>query len=345
LLVASDLAGYHGSVEACASVDYRGGRVYKCPPWSQGPVFLQQLRLLERFDLAAMEAATTDALHTLVEVAKLAFADREACYGDPDFSDVPLDRLLSRSYAEERVGLIDPDKASLEQRPGLGAYPAGWPWVEEGEPVPAEPQAFAASKGRGDTTHLDAVDAQGNLVAATPSGAWIMSSPVIPELGFPIGTRAQMFSLDPRHPNRVEAGKRPRTTLTPSLADLPDGRRMAFGTPGGDQQDQWTLQFLLQLIDFAPEGDLQQAIDAPTVHSMHMPSSFYPRTAQPGWLGAESRLPAETIAGLAERGHRVLRSGAWEHGRVMAVTHRPDTGQCEAASSPRSVVAYSIVLP
>ncbi len=295
--------------------------------------------------MRGMGADSAETLHTLIEAAKLAFADRDACYGDPRFAEVPLDELLSPVYAEKRRALIDPDRASFEQRPGLGAYPEGWPWIEEGDAVPAEPQAFAAAKGRGDTTHLDAVDKSGNLVAATPSGAWIMSSPVIPDLGIPIGTRAQMFSLDSNHPNRVEPGKRPRTTLTPSMAELPDGRRIAFGTPGGDQQDQWTLQFFLQLADFSEDGDLQGAIDAPTVHSLHMPSSFYPRTAQPGWLGAEARLPAESIAGLVERGHRVTRSGPWEHGRVMAVTHHSESGQCEAASSPRSVVAYSVVLP
>jgi gamma-glutamyltranspeptidase/glutathione hydrolase len=344
LLTADDLAAYRGSVETCVTTTYRGATVYKCPPWSQGPVFLQQLRLLEGFPLPEMGPGSADSLHTLIEAAKLAFADREANYGDPRAVEVPLERLLSEGYNEERRLLIDPKRASGEQRPGIGALPEGWPWVEEGTPVPAEPQAFAAAKGRGDTTHLDAVDRSGNLVSATPSGAWIMSSPVIPALGFPIGTRAQMFSLDPAHPNVVAPGKRPRTTLTPSLAVLPDGRRVAFGTPGGDQQDQWTLQFFLQLVDW-DTPDLQAAIDAPTVHSMHMPSSFFPRTAQPGWMAAEARIEAAVIAELAQRGHLVAQSGAWEHGRVMAVAHHPETGLCEAASSPRSQIAYSAVLP
>lgn len=344
-LSASDMARYKTSVESSISLAYRDATVHKCSFWSQGPVFLQQLQLLAGFDLRLMGAGTAETLHTIIEVAKLAFADREASYGDPRFSQIPEELLLSSVYAEERRALVDASYASFEQRPGLGKLPSGWPWIEAGETVSAEPQAFLASKGRGDTTHLDAVDARGNLVSATPSGAWIMSSPVIPDLGFPIGTRAQMFSLDPEHPNCVEPDKRPRTTLTPSMAELPDGRKIAFGTPGGDQQDQWTLQFFLELVDFNPSQELQAAIDAPTVHSLHMPSSFYPRTAKPGWLAAESRIDAESIAGLSKRGHRIVQSGPWEHGRVMAVTHNPESGLCEAASSPRGSVAYSIVLP
>ncbi len=279
----------------------------------------------------------------MIECAKLAFADRESCYGDPLFAKVPIDELISDAYAEGRRALVDSEQASFELRPGRGRLPTGWPWVSDRPVVPTEPQAFAAA-GRGDTTHCDAVDATGNLVSATPSGAWISSSPVIPALGFPVGQRAQMFVLDPEHPNAIAPGKRPRTTLTPSMARQPDGRMMAFGTPGGDQQDQWTLQFFLELAEFG-ERDLQAAIDAPTVHIHHMPDSFYPRVAQPGVVGAEARIDRETIEGLSRRGHIVRASGAWEHGRVMAVTHDPVTGLCEAASSPRSGVAYSAVLP
>lgn len=345
LLSASDMSRHKTPVEQSVSLVYRNSTVHKCSFWSQGPVFLQQLQLLAGFDLSSMGSGTPDTLHTIVEAAKLAFADREACYGDPQFSQIPEKLLLSEEYAEKRRILLNNDEVSFGQRPGVGRLPAGWPWIEEGETVPAEPQAFAASKGRGDTTHLDAVDTQGNMVSATPSGAWIMSSPVIPSLGFPLGTRAQMFSLDPDHPNCVEPNKRPRTTLTPSMAELQDGRRIAFGTPGGDQQDQWTLQFFLEIVDFDPSQELQAAIDAPTVHSLHMPSSFYPRTAKPGWMAAESRIDAECIADLSKRGHRIVQSGPWEHGRVMAVTRNPDSGLCEAASSPRSGIAYSIVLP
>jgi gamma-glutamyltranspeptidase/glutathione hydrolase len=344
LLRADDLARYEGSVEDALQVDYRGARVWKTPPWGQGPVLLQQLRILEGFDLAAMGRGSVDALHTWIEAAKLAFADRDACYGDPRFADVPLDRLLSVGYADARRKLIDPERASLALRPGTGRLPAGWPLVGEGDALPGEPQALAAARGRRDTTQLVAGDRDGNLVSATPSGGWIPTSPVIPELGFPIGTRLQMAVLDPDHPNALAPGKRPRTTLSPSLALLPDGRRMAFGTPGGDQQDQWPTAFLLDLVDFGV-ADLQEAIDAPTLHSEHMPSSFYPRRARPGVVCAEDRLDADAIAGLAARGHRIERKGGWEHGRVMAVTHREDTGLFEAAASPRFAVAYALTLP
>jgi gamma-glutamyltranspeptidase/glutathione hydrolase len=343
LLRAADLAQYEGRVEEPVTCTYRGARVWKCGPWTQGPVFLQQLRLLEGFDLAAMGHNSPDALHSLLECTKLAFADREANYADPRFADVPLDELLSDAYTEQRRELVDPKSASLELRPGIGQLPKGWPLIGE-EDVPAEPQALAASRGRGDTTHCDAVDRFGNLVACTPSGAWVSSSPVIPELGFPIGTRGQMFSLDPAHPNALVPGKRPRTTLTPSLAELPDGRRMAFGTPGGDQQDQWTLQLFLNLVDFGFR-DLQNAIDEPTVHTDHAPSSFYPRFANPGSLAAEDRIDDATLAELERRGHRVRRSGPWAHGRVMAVTYDPERALVEGAASPRSAVAYAIALP
>ncbi|MGH0033159.1 MAG: gamma-glutamyltransferase family protein, partial [Myxococcota bacterium] len=344
LLTADDLARYEGRVEEPVAVDYRGARVFKTGPWGQGPVFLQQLRLLEGFDLASMGAGSADALHTWTECAKLCFADRDACYADPDFADVPLEHLLSKAYADERRTRVG-ERASLELTPGLGALPAGWPLLADAPAAPVEPQALAAhAQGRRDTTQLVAADADGNLVCATPSGGWIPTSPVIPELGFPVGTRVQMASLDPHHPNALAPGKRPRTTLSPSMAWLPDGRRMAFGTPGGDQQDQWTVQFLMQLLDFGAR-DLQEAIDAPTVHSEHMPSSFYPRRARPGVLSVEDRLPPETLAGLEARGHILEHKGDWAHGRVLAATHHPETGLCESAASPRFQIAYGIVLP
>ncbi len=345
LLTADDLARYEGRVEEPLSTDYRGAKVWKCSAWTQGPVFLQQLRLAAEFDVAAMGHGSTDAIHAWIECAKLAFADRDACYGDPEFTQVPLAELLSPEYARRRAALVDPARASLELRPGLGRLPEGWPLIEESYTLPSEPQALAhaTARGRGDTTHLDAADREGNLVSATPSGAWVPSSPVIPELGFPIGTRAQMFSLDPEHPNALVPGKRPRTTLTPSMARMPDGRILAFGTPGGDQQDQWTLQFFQNLLDFGMH-DLQEAIDAPTVHTLHMPDSFFPRTARPGLMAAEARVPDEVVAELEARGHRVHGSGPWEHGRVLAVSHDAKTGLFEAAASPRSVVAYAAVL-
>ncbi len=345
LLTAQDLATYSGSIEEPVARDYRGARVWKCPPWSQGPVFLQQLALLEGFDLAALGRGSADALHVWIEAAKLAFADREACYADPRFADVPVAHLLSAEYAAARRRLVDPGTASLELRPGTGRLPVGWPLVEPDpeRSAPVEPQALAAARGRTDTTQCVAVDRSGNLASATPSGGWIPTSPVVPGLGFPVGTRAQMFVLDPEHPNALAPGKRPRTTLSPSIARLPDGRRLAFGTPGGDQQDQWTLHFFLDCVDFGIR-DLQEAIDAPTLHVQHMPSSFYPRRAQPGVVEAEERIGPEVLAALEARGHRVRRANGWSHGRVMAAAFDPATGLCEAAASPRFQIAYAIAI-
>lgn len=346
LITAADIASYAGAVEDPLAVDYRGARVFKTGPWGQGPVFLQQLRLLEGFDLAALDPGSADALHLWLETAKLAFADRDACYGDPHNAFVPIETLLSRDYAAQRRALVDPEKASLELRPGLGRLPAGWPLVAEEDAVlPVEPGALAAaSHGRTDTTQCVAVDAEGNAVSATPSGGWIMTSPIVPELGFPLGTRLQMASLDPDHPNALAPGKRPRTTLSPSLAQLADGRWLAFGTPGGDQQDQWTSQFFLRVAAHG-EQDLQAAIDAPTVHSEHMPSSFYPRRARPGVVSVESRFDPAVLRALEARGHRLDRKGPWEHGRVLAATVDPAGGPHEAAASPRFAIAYAIALP
>ena len=313
-------------VEEPVSATYRGLTVQKCGPWSQGPVLLQQLKLLEGFDLAELGHNTADYLHVYLECAKLAFADRERYYGDPAFASVPLERLLSEEYAVERRRLIDLDQACNELRPGSLAAEAvstaGWPVVT------------------GDTTHVDAVDRWGNLFAATPSGGWIGSSPVVEGLGFPLGTRGQMFSLDPEHPNALAPRKRPRTTLSPSLA-LRDGVGwLAFGTPGGDQQDQWTLQFLLNVVDFGM--DLQEALDAPTVHTVHMPGSFYPRAADPGACRIESRVSAEVRADLESRGHRVHVDGTWSHGQVTCVAYDADSGVLSAAASPRGRVAYAM---
>jgi len=353
LLTAHDLASYRGSIEEPTSAEYRGARFWKLPPWSQGPVLLQQLRLLEGFDLSAMGRGSADALHTWIEVAKLAFADRETCYADPRFAKVPLAELLSPAYTDARRALVDPARASLELRPGVGRVPDGWAksmgadgtWGDGDDPPdPTEPQALAAAVGRGDTTHLDACDRFGNLVSATPSGGWIPTSPVIPELGFPLGTRGQMFCLDPEHPNALAPAKRPRTTLSPGLAQLPDGRRLAFGTPGGDQQDQWPVPLLLDLVDFGVH-DLQESIDAPTLHIEHMPSSFFPHFAQPGVVMAESRVDPQVLSELTSRGHRMKKSGAWHHGRVLAVTHDSESGLCEAAASSRFRVASSTALP
>ena len=328
LLAEADFHEYSTKVESPVSFNYRGYDVHKCNTWCQGPVFLQQLALLEGFDLSAFEHNSADYVHTVVEASKLAFADREQYYGDPDFVEVPLERLLSKEYAAGCRDLIDARRASLELRPGDA--PASTPRHAE-----ADPNVYT-----GDTTHVDAVDHEGNLFAATPSGGWIPSSPVIEGLGFPLGTRGQMFYLDPSHANALAPRKRPRTTLTPSLATKDGEPYMAFGTPGGDCQDQWTLQFFLNVIDFGM--NLQEAIDAPSFHTHHFPNSFYPHNANPGSLTLEARIPESVRDALSERGHEVTVSGAWSHGKVLAITFDVKSGLISAGASPRRQIAYAM---
>ncbi len=328
LLAADDFQVYQTKVETPVTLGYRGYDVYKCNTWCQGPVFLQQLALLEGYDLSSLGHNSTDYIHTVVESAKLAFADREKYYGDPDYVTVPLNRLLSKAYAAERRQLIRPEEASMELRPG-DAPPIQ---LEYGE---THPNVYT-----GDTTHLDVIDCEGNMMAATPSGGWIPSSPVIEGLGFPLGTRGQMFYLDVNHANALAPHKRPRTTLTPSLV-MKDGEPfMVFGTPGGDCQDQWTLQFFLNFVDFGM--NLQEAIDAPNFHTSHFPSSFYPHNAEPGSIVLEGRIPEPVRAELADRGHQISVAGDWSHGRVLGITFGSKTGVISAGASPRAQMAYAM---
>jgi len=344
LLTGDDLAGYRAELEAPVTLDYHGYTVCKAGPWSQGPVFLQQLALLAGFDIASMGHNTPDFVHTVVECAKLAFADREAWYGDPDFVGVPLTDLLDPAYAESRRALVGYE-ASCELRPGAvgGSDPRPPPFPvapATGAAGVGEPTVSSSGQIPGDTTHIDAVDRHGNMVAATPSGGWLQSSPVIPGLGFCLTTRAQMFWLFEGLPNSLAGGKRPRTTLTPSLALRAGEPYMAFGTPGGDQQDQWSLAFFLAHVHFGL--NLQEAIDAPMFHTNHFPNSFYPRVAIPGEVAAEARLGSEVFAALRARGHSVTVVDGWSLGRLSAVSQDPRTGVLRAAANPRGMQGYAV---
>lgn len=324
LLTAEDLAAFRVQIEEPVSLNYRGHDVYKCGPWSQGPVFLQQLALLEGYDLQAMGHNSPDYIHTMTEAAKLAFADREQYYGDPRFVDVPMAGLLSKEYAAKRRSLIDPRRASLEHHPGN---------PRNGEALLTGEEIFAARNWGPGTVYVTVVDKDRNMASFTPSGAWIPSSPVIDGLGFPLGTRVQTFYLDPRHPNALVPGKRPRTTLTPTLV-LRDGAPcMVFGTPGGDQQDQWTLQFFLNVVDFGME--VQDAIEAPRFSSAHFPSSFYPHNAVPGLLRMEGRLPEEVRQELAARGHKLEVKEDWSEGDVLGICVDPEKGTLRGGADPR----------
>jgi gamma-glutamyltranspeptidase/glutathione hydrolase len=334
LLTEDDFAAFITRIEEPVTVDYRGYDVHKCGPWSQGPVFLQMLNLLEGFDLGALGRNSADYIHTVVEGMKLAFADRERYYGDPECSHVPLRGLLSKDYAAARRRLIDPHRASLEMRPGD-------PYPYEGGAAQATVPALSVPAWPGGTTGTRAVDAEGNMFSATPSGGWFRSSPIIPGLGFCLGTRGQMFRLDdPRHPSALRPRSRPRTTLTPSLVTKDGGPCMVFGTPGGDQQDQWTLQFFLNYVDFGL--DVQDAIDAATFHTEHFPSSFYPRQASPGKIVIEGRVPPPVVDELRARGHEVNVVGAWTHNFTTAVVYHPDSGLIEGGASSRGERNYAM---
>ncbi|BCK67317.1 gamma-glutamyltransferase [Streptomyces libani subsp. rufus] len=374
-LSGDDLAAFAATYEAPVTYDWNGWTVAKAGGWSQGPVFLQQLALLPP-ELPAY--GSPDYVHLLIEGGKLAMADREAWYGDA--AEVPLDALLSDGYNADRRALIG-ERASHELRPGSpdGRAPrlskhavaaaagadgfdargasgrgAGEPTVAHGVPgtagpgdVPADvaPETDRNGATRGDTCHIDVVDRWGNLVSATPSGGWLQSNPVVPALGFPLGTRLQMAWLEDGLPNSLTPGRRPRTTLTPSLA-LRDGVPvMAFGTPGGDQQDQWQVHFFLAVaLRGAVRGglDLQGAIDAPNWHQDSFPGSFFPRGMRPGSVTVESRIGQRVIDGLRRRGHRVTVGDAWSEGRLCAVARDPESGVLAAAANPRGMQGYAV---
>ncbi|MGI9000576.1 MAG: gamma-glutamyltransferase family protein [Pseudonocardia sp.] len=356
LLTCADLAGWSASYEDALTVEVGGGwTVAKPAAWSQGPVLAQILQLLRDGELSYTgSVATAATVHRAAEAAKLAFADREAWYGDSIDPGPPLDALVSRGYSAARRALIG-DTASLELRPGapggreprIGTY-AARPGGERGDGVSfpgtvtrGEPTVSRTGAVRGDTVHLDVVDAAGNMIAATPSGGWLQSSPTIPALGFCLGTRAQMFWLEEGLASSLVPGRRPRTTLSPSLG-LRDGEpRLAFGTPGGDQQDQWQLCFWLA--HTVGGLDLQAAIDAPAWHSTAFPSSFAPRGWEPGGLVVESRLGAATLDELRRRGHAILDAGPWELGRMCAVG-RGAGPLLRAAADTRSGIASATAL-
>ncbi|HXK12990.1 MAG TPA: gamma-glutamyltransferase family protein [Gaiellaceae bacterium] len=325
LLTGDDLAQWRATLEPPVTVDYRGLTVCKTGAWGQGPAALQQLRLLEGLDVSSLSEA--ELVHVTTECAKLAFADRDANYGDS--AAVPLERLLSRDYADERRVLIG-DEASGDLRPGLGRLPRA---------VVGSTQTLGAGEPtRGDTVHLDVADRFGNLISATPSGGWLQSSPTIPALGWPLGSRAQMFWLEEGLASSLAPGKRPRTTLSPGLV-LRDGEPwLAYGTPGGDQQEQWALHVLLRHVD---QGlNLQEAIDAPDWHTDHLISSFYPRSVRLRSLDVESRLGDDAIAELRRRGHEVEVLPPWSLGRVSAVSREGD--QLRAAANPRLMQGYAV---
>ncbi|CAN5821843.1 gamma-glutamyltransferase [soil metagenome] len=346
VLTGADLAGWTPTYEPALTLDWGGWTVAKAGLWTQGPAFLQQLTMIDPAELAALD--TAGRVHVVFETTKLAFADREAWYGDS--ASVAVGELLDPVYAADRRALVQPE-ASMELRPGSpgGREPRLPRFVAEGRRVAGreesggsvgEPTVARSGTTRGDTCHLDVVDRWGNMLSATPSGGWLQSSPTVPGLGFCLGTRAQMCWLEDGLPNSLVPGRRPRTTLSPTLA-LRDGAPvLAFGTPGGDQQEQWQMVFwLAHVVDGL---DLQAAIDAPSWHTNAFPSSFYPRASVPGEVVVESRIGAEAIASLRSRGHLVTGSDPWSLGRLSAASRDPATGVLRAGANPRGMQGYAV---
>jgi gamma-glutamyltranspeptidase / glutathione hydrolase len=357
VITGADMASFSATYEQPASHPFRDVVVHKTGPWGQGPVLLQQLATLDHCDDAELDISTVDGVHRVVEVAKLAFADRDAWFGDA--APVPLDALLDREYTSARLALVT-EAASLVLRPGspdglAPRLPSHYAALTSGGAVPAqtgrsddgghglgalgEPTVDHSGVTRGDTCHLDVVDRWGNMISATPSGGWLQSSPVIPALGFPLGSRLQMTWLEEGLPSSLTPGRRPRTTLSPTLIYRDGEPVIACGTPGGDQQDQWQLVMLLShLVRKLP---LQEAIEAPSWTSTAFPSSFHPREAHPGQLMLEARFGESVIDGLRQRGHRVVVADEWSLGRLCAVSREPSTGLLRAGADPRGRQAYA----
>ena len=361
LLTGADMATWTPTYEETVSARWRGWTVHKAGAWSQGPVLLQQLGMLDALG-ELPPPGSAERVHRVVEVAKLAFADREAWFGDEP--DVPLAQLLDPAYLAARAAQVGETSQTALRPGGPGGREPRLPrFLASPDSIEADGMATDAMSAveqpepngvaKGDTCHIDVVDRHGNMVSATPSGGWLQSSPYIPEIGFCLGTRAQMFWLEQGLPNSLAPGKRPRTTLSPSFAvredsaDSADSRgngggpatSWAFGTPGGDQQDQW--QLLLLLGHVADGLNLQAAIDAPAWHSNDVPSSFAPRRRSPGEVVVERRIGRECLDGLRERGHRVTEAPPWSLGRLSSVTRDAQTGVLRAAANPRGMQGYA----
>jgi gamma-glutamyltranspeptidase/glutathione hydrolase len=342
VITTDDCADYSAAWEEPLELAFRGSTIVKAGPWTQGPVQLQFLSLLDGFDDEHLDPSTELGAHTILEAMKLALADRDAWYGDD--GTTPIQTLLSPEYAESRRSLIQ-DVASLASRPGSPdgrepriPDPGTADEAGDGLAGAGEPTVGRDGVTKGDTCHIDVADAAGNLVSITPSGGWLQSSPDIPALGFCLGSRLQMTWLEDGLPSTLRPGQRPRTTLSPTMIVRHGRAALALGTPGGDQQDQWQLTFLLRHLVGGYE--LQEAIDAPAFHTISANESFWPRTRVPGGAVIESRLGADVIEGLRRRGHLISESGPWTLGRLSAIA--VDADGLRAAANPRGAQGYAV---
>jgi gamma-glutamyltranspeptidase/glutathione hydrolase len=355
LMTEADLAGYRSKIETPYTVNYRGYAVHKAGPWNQSPVLLQTLNLLEGFDVKAMGHLSADSIHVVTEAMKLAYADRDRYYADPDFVKVPMSGLLSKAYAAQRRVLIDMQRASDRQRPGdPSAFEASVTMARDdadgrlGEPsLPGVWDPHVTRVGpvgeSGDTTAIEVADRDGNLFSATPSSGWLLGGAFVAgDTGVPMSNRMQAFRLEPDSPNVVAGGKRPRTTLTPTIVTRDGAPFLAIGTPGGDSQDQQILQVLLNVIDFGLP--LQAAVDSARFNTLSIQSSFGDHRIEPGVLEVERGVGEAVRRDLEARGHtlRLYPVAAYPTG-VVAAGVDPATGQLRGAADvrrERAVVAW-----
>lgn len=320
LIAYSDLANFHADIEEPKVGTYRGYQIYKPGFWTQGPVIIEALNLLEGYDLKSMGHNSPQYLHTVVEAVKLAFADRDQYYGDPKFSKIPEEILLSKDYAAVRRKQIDPMHASMESRPG-----------NFDRRILIPPTTPSGGTSANDTTCVNVVDRQGNAFNATPSGAWLPSV-IMGDTGLPLSSRLQTFVMTPGHPNQLQPGKRPRVTLSPTMV-LKDGKlELIMSTPGGDNQDQALLQVLLNMLDFGMTP--QEAVEAPRFQTEHFYSSFAGHEFAPGKLSLEGRIPRSTTDALEALGHRVTIAGDWSNGSAPTVIWQHD-GVLNGGADPR----------
>jgi gamma-glutamyltranspeptidase/glutathione hydrolase len=331
LLAAEDFARFHARVGAPVKADYHGYEVYKAGFWTQGPAMVETLNLLDGYDLKAMGHNSADYIHILTESLKLALADRDRYYGDPDFAKIPMAELLSKDYATLRRSLIEKARASLTQQPGdpMNMKPMLAGITERISRASTVPILERAN----DTTCVNVIDKDGNLFSATPSGAWLPAV-VAGDTGVLMGQRLQSALTDPKSPNVVAPGKRPRITLTPTLVLKGGAPFMVLSTPGGDNQDQALLQVLLNIIEFGMNP--QEAVEAARFDTQHYVSSFDDHEFLPGSLNLESRIDEKTISELKARGHKVNVQSAW--GTLSSPTviiYNPQSGVSSAGADPR----------
>jgi gamma-glutamyltranspeptidase/glutathione hydrolase len=326
LLRYEDMAAFKLAPEPALSVTYRGYEVYKPGFWSQGPAMLEALNLLEGFDLRAMRFNSAEYLHTMAEAMKLAYADRDTYYGDPNFVNVPARQLLSKEYAAERRKLIGPT-ASHEFRPGrMGDKPGIHPSQSEIVRVRIDDALMAR-----DTTGVNAIDKDGILFSATPSGSW-MPSVIAGDTGIPLTERAQSFLLVPGHPNELAGGKRPRVTLSPTLVTRGGQPYIALSTPGGDNQEQSLIQVLFATIEFGMNA--QSAVEAPRFQTRHLVSSFDNHAMNPGDLLLDERIAPSVALELASRKHKVGSRSRWNSGAAPTMVRILPDGVIEAGADP-----------